>query len=169
VPVDTATNRALRPITANFFALQLVFGNGARTLYAAGTGSVLPIDTQTDKALPQIRLPSSASSGNIVSSPDGRTVYVTDTQPGVASRSWVVPIATATNTAAAPIDLREPDWSPMIIAVAPDGSVYVGSSRQVDDSAAQTVGLMTVIPSGSRTPRKIARFGGTPVKIVFAP
>ena len=71
-------------------------------------------------------------------------------------------------TAAAPIALREPDWAPVIIAVAPDGSVYVGSSRQIGDSAARTVGLVTVIPSGSTTAREVARFGGTPVKIVFS-
>jgi DNA-binding beta-propeller fold protein YncE len=167
--VNTATNTALRPIAAKFFGLQLAFGDRSRTLYVDGIGAVLPIDARTDKPQRLIRLPSSAGSGTIASSPDGRTVYVTDTQPGVASASWVVPIATATNSAAAPIALREPDWSPMIMAVAADGSVYVGSSRQVHDSAAQTVGLMTVIPSGSTTARKIARFGGTPVKIVFAP
>jgi DNA-binding beta-propeller fold protein YncE len=164
--VETATSKALKPIEPKHFAgLQLALGAGGTTLYVAGNSAVLPIATRTGRQLPLIRLPSSGDSYQIASGPDGRTVYLTD-QNAAATRSWVVRIATATNTASAPISLPGPGWSPWVIAVAPDGSAYVGSKSFGGHGRS---GLVTVIPSGSATAGTVIRTDGTPQKIVFAP
>lgn len=159
LPVNTATNRALKPIVPKNFVrgLQLAFGAGGRTLYVAGVTSALPIDTQTSKPLKQIRLPWASDSYAIASSPDGSAVYAANQDPA-GSKAWVVRINAATNTASTPISLG-PGWGPFIIAVAPDGSACVGSNP----------GTVTVIPSASATGGKHIRIHGAPEQIVIAP
>ncbi len=160
--VNTATNTALKPVK-NFVGLQLAFGAGGATVYVAGFNSVLPIATATNKPLKQIRLPSSGASYGIASSPDESTVYAAN-QNATGSKSWVVPINAAT-ARGTPISLG-PSWGPFIIAVAPDGSVCVGSNR---GSPHRTVGTVAVIPPGSGTVSKVIRIDGAPLQIVVTP
>jgi DNA-binding beta-propeller fold protein YncE len=164
--VNTAANTALKPIRVkNFAGLQLAYAAGGATLYWAGFNSVLAIDTATSKPLKRIFIPGTSDSYIIASSPDGSTVYAAD-QNATASKSWVVRINAATNTAGAPISLGPAGWAPWIMAVAPDGSVYVGSNRSGPNDGP---GMVTVIPPGSAKAGKRIRLNGAPREIVFAP
>jgi hypothetical protein len=167
LPVDTATNTALKPITEkNFGGLQLAFGG--TTLYTGGNNSLLPVDTATNKPLKQIRLPSSSDSYILAGSPDGSTVYAADVN-ATFSKSWVVAINAATNTAGTPVSLGPSGSGPWIIGVAPDGGAYVGSYRGSPNGGPGTAGTVTVIPPGGGTVSKIIRIDGAPRLIVFAP
>jgi DNA-binding beta-propeller fold protein YncE len=169
LPVNTATNTALKPITEkNFFGLQLAFGTGGTALYAASNNSLLPIDTATNKPLKEIRLPSSRDSYILAGSPDASTVYAADVT-ATGSKSWVVPINAATNTAGTPVSLGPSGWGPWIIGVAPDGGAYVGSYRGSPNGGPGTAGKVTVIPPGGGTVSKVIRIDGAPRQMVFAP
>jgi DNA-binding beta-propeller fold protein YncE len=165
LPVNTATNRALKPIVPkNFFGLQLAFGAGGGILYVAGFNSALPVDTRTGKPLKQIRLPGASDSYSIASNPAGSAVYAANQTPTWGEhigKAWVVRINAATNTASAPISLG-PGWGPFVMAVAADGSACVGSNRDGG-------GTVTVIPSASATVGKHIRIHGSPQNIVIAP
>jgi len=166
LPVSTATNTALRPITLrNFFGTQFAFAADGATLYTASNDAVQPVDTATNKPLKRIRLPSTSDSYIVAGSPDASTVYAADNNAKF-TKSWVVPINAVTNTAGTPIKLRPAGWAPWIVAVAPDGSAYIGIVR---DSPNGGPGMVTVVSSAGATAGTVIRTGGAPREIVFAP
>jgi DNA-binding beta-propeller fold protein YncE len=166
LPVSTVTNTALKLITMkNFGGFQLAFGAGGATLYTAGNISVLPVETATNKPLKLINLPHSSDTYILSSNSDASAVYAADNN-ATFSKSWVVPINAATNTAGTPVSLGLAGWGPSIMAVAPDGSAWVGSDRISEYSGP---GMLTVISPGSKTAGKNIRLSGVPTEIVFVP
>jgi len=166
LPVSTVTNTALKLIAVkNFGGFQLAFGAGGATLYTAGNISVLPVETATNKPLKQIKLPHSSETYILSGNSDASAVYAADNN-ATFSKSWVVPINSATNTAGAPVSLGLAGWAPSIMAVAPDGSAWVGSDRISEYSGP---GMLTVVSPGSATAGKAIHLDGVPTEIVFVP
>jgi YVTN family beta-propeller protein len=77
----------------------------------AGSGTVIPIRTATNTALPPIK--AGRAPDTIAITPDGKTVYVANY---VYQRGTVTPIRTATNTALPPIKVGR---LPSAIAITP--------------------------------------------------
>jgi len=164
--VAPRTGTALKLIAVkNFSGFQLAFGAGGATLYTAGNVSVLPVETATNKPLKQIKLPHSSDTCILSSNSDASAVYAADNN-ATFSKSWVVPINSATNTAGAPVSLGLAGWAPSIMAVAPDGSAWVGSDRISEYSGP---GMLTVVSPGSATAGKAIHLDGVPTEIVFVP
>ena len=102
-PILTATGTALKPIRIGKeygqISSAIVFRPDGKTAYVlsstvlgGGSGTVTPIRTATNTALPTDRRGQDPRA--IAITPDGKTVYVTNYQSGT-----VTPIRTATNTA----------------------------------------------------------------------
>jgi len=86
----------------------------------AGSGTVTPIRTATNTALPPIK--AGDNPDFIAITPDGKTAYVANY---VYHRGTVTPIRTATNTALPPIKTGR---TPAAIAITPDGkTAYVAN------------------------------------------
>ncbi|MGO8960039.1 MAG: hypothetical protein ACLQFR_22115 [Streptosporangiaceae bacterium] len=144
VPVDIATNSALRPVKIpGHSSLSIAITPNSKTVYVAdsedGLGStrtryVTPVRVATNVALKPIKF-SGGRFGfldSVAISPDGRTAYVLDAvQGGKAYSNVVTPISTATNTALKPIRIKAPGFAEKVI-VSPDGrTAYVLSSLAV--------------------------------------
>jgi hypothetical protein len=157
VPIRTATNTALPPITLPahlggqpFDVALTPTGKTAYVIYDVQPGppysnSVIPIDLATNTALAPIALPAPGAASGLVIAPDGGTVYV-------ESAGGVTPIKTATNQAEAPIDLPKSAGYAYSIAMTPDGKmIYVLTPRGVVPirTASRTVLPMIKIPNQS--------------------
>jgi YVTN family beta-propeller protein len=119
----------------------------------AGLGTVTPIRTATNTALPPVN-----AGGNpdfIAITPDGTTAYVANY---VYQLGTVTPIRTATSTALSPIKTGR---SPAAIAITPDGTTaYVANF----DS-----GTVTPIRTATNTALPPIKVGRDPVNIVITP
>jgi YVTN family beta-propeller protein len=146
IPIRTATNTVLAPITVGQDPRALAITPDGKTIYVTNyqSGTVTPILTATNTALAPIRV-----GGNpwaIAITPDGKTAYVANLQSGT-----VTPILTATNTALAPIRVGRDPWP---IVVTPDGSTaYVlngGSGTVTPIRTATNTALAPInVPEGS--------------------
>ena len=118
IPVDTATNKAGKPVRAGL-GLQVAITPDGKTAYVLNGGAftVTPVSTATNTVGRPIHLPRSSFEPSFIAiTPDGKTAYV-------ACQHAVVPISTATNTAGKPIPVG---FSPTAIAITPDGkTAYV--------------------------------------------
>src|SRR5215469_8195293 len=103
VPVNTATNRAGRPIRMSGGVGDIAFTPDGKTAYVASSGindlpgKVTPISTATNTPGRPIRFQGAAS--GVAITPNGRTAYV-------STADKIVPISTATNTAGKPIHIN---------------------------------------------------------------
>jgi DNA-binding beta-propeller fold protein YncE len=98
---------------------------------------VTPVSTATGKAGKPIQLGYEAENGNayIAITPNGRTVYVTESGPYRAGDT-ITPISAATNKAGKPISVGQ--W-PVAIAITPNGrTVYVASTGSGPGGCAPT-------------------------------
>jgi YVTN family beta-propeller protein len=146
IPIRTATNTALTPITVGQDPRALAITPDGKTIYVTNyqSGTVTPIRTATNTALAPIKV-----DGNpwaIAITPDGKTAYVANLQSGT-----VTPIRTATNTALTPIKVGRDPWP---IAITPDGSTaYVlngGSGTVTPIRTATNTALAPInVPEGS--------------------
>jgi YVTN family beta-propeller protein len=121
VPVDTATNRAGKPIRVGSAPDAIAITPDGKTAYVAdgNAHSVTPIDIATNTAGQPIQ--TGEWPGPLAVTPDGKTVYVADN-----GADTVTPISTATGTAGAPIKVQS---TPFVLAVTPDGrTVYAISA-----------------------------------------
>ena len=120
VPIRTADNKILKPITTGVAVTGMVFTPDSRKLYAASwNGKVVPIRTATNTMGKPIVLQSYYIGVTISTalSPNGRTLYA-------VSRNTLTPISIATDTAGTPI--RLPEWGGSVV-ISPDGrTAYVG-------------------------------------------
>jgi DNA-binding beta-propeller fold protein YncE len=124
VPVVTATNTPLRPITFKgpWAPTTVAITPDSKTAYvfspsnnAAEWGEVTPIRTATNTALKPIKV-RGLSNGQILVSPDGGTLYVS----GSPRNNQVTPISTATNRRLAPITIKA---GVNRMALSPDGRI----------------------------------------------
>ena len=118
IPIGTATNTALRSIPIGHAwpsTMNIAITPDSRTAYVANasTGTITPIRTATDTALPRIRLADGA--GPIAITPDGRTAYVI-AGSGPGRTGTVIPIRTATNQVLRAITVSN---LPSVIAITP--------------------------------------------------
>ena len=112
-----------------------------------GSGTVTPITTATNTAGKPVKV--GLHPGQIVITPDGKTVYVD------SYRGTVVPIRTATNTAGQAIRAGQGG----ALAVTPDGkTVYVASYGQ---------GIITPIRTATGTAAKPVKVGRHPAAIAI--
>jgi YVTN family beta-propeller protein len=95
-PINTATNRALKPIKVGNYASAIVITPDGKTVYVGSGPGVTPFSTVTGKAGKSIRIRNGADM--IAITPNGKTAYVLN--PGA---STVTPINAATNKASTPI------------------------------------------------------------------
>lgn len=101
-PIDTATNRAGRPIPVGPLPEGLTFGPGGKTLYVtdAGDSTVTPVNVADGTAGQPISFGQGESNWNAtVITPDGKTVYV-------LNGSQLIPIDTTAGVAGTPIALH---------------------------------------------------------------
>jgi DNA-binding beta-propeller fold protein YncE len=153
VPIRTATNTALAPITlpkhtGGFLFDIAITPNGETAYVVAGAGgkayssSVIPIDTATNTTLAPIRLKAWGEALSVVISPSGGTAYV------LTPRA-VTPINTTTNKAGPPIYLPDSIGYASDIALTPNGrTIYVLASRGVIPirTAGRRVLPMIIVP-----------------------
>ena len=112
IPVDTASMRALPPVTTrdDTGMGRIAVAPDGRTAYLLSfqqgiTGQVLtPIDTRTNTALPPIMVPASVTDSSITISPDSRSAYLY-TGPGIMA------IDLTTRTVRWTVKLGSPIWS----------------------------------------------------------
>ena len=182
-PIDTATNTPGEPIEVGVRPRAIVITRDSRTAYVVNQsrpqpppwhdyeaekrglpqpvpdfrGTVTPIDTATNT--PGAPIDVGDEPFAITVTPDGKTVYVANTwantgRPASASGT-VTPIATATSTPGAPIQVGSQPWA---FAITPDGkTAYVinFNSHSVTPIATATNMPGPPIPVG-RGPRAIA-------------
>jgi YVTN family beta-propeller protein len=146
IPIRTATNTALTPITVGQDSRAFAITPDGTTIYVTNyqSGTVTPVRTATNTALAPIKV-----GGNpwaIAITPDGKTAYVAN-----ALSDTVTPIRIATNTALAPIRVGR---DPLAIAITPDGTTaYVlnnGSGTVTPIRIATNTALAPInVPEGS--------------------
>jgi DNA-binding beta-propeller fold protein YncE len=137
-PVNTATNTAGRPIHTTREPFDIAITPDGKTAYvlsrSAGipTRSVLtPINTATNAPGQRVYLNGLGGDGFIAITPNGKTAYV------LAGTYTVHPIATASNVAGPPIQLKSDCQSKLssaqdVMAITPDGkTVYVACQGAV--------------------------------------
>jgi DNA-binding beta-propeller fold protein YncE len=134
-PIDTATNTPGPPVPIGRGPGLIAMAPDGRTAYVTSDESiVVPIDTATGTPGAPIRVGVTGPGlhdqpdGNAIT-PDGRTVYVANTWENTgrpaSAPGTVTPIATATNTPGAPIEVGSQPWA---FAITPDGrTAYVAS------------------------------------------
>jgi YVTN family beta-propeller protein len=147
-PVNTATNKAGKPIGVGSAPQQIAITPNGRTVYVAdgGTDAVVPIDTATNKAGKPIGVGSAPQ--QIAITPNGRTVYVAD-----GGTDAVVPIDTATNKAGTPIKVGA---GPLAIAITPNGkTAYV-----ITDHSAAGTSFVTPVNLATGKAGKPIKVGG---------
>ena len=118
-------------------------------LYVADSRGVTPVNTVTGKASPPIKV--GRGPDQIVITPDGRTLYVTNTEGTTIS-----PITVATGKAGHPIRVGA---GPFWLVVAPDGkAVYVLSDNS-----------MTAVSTKANQPGRPVRLHGFPQRMAITP
>jgi YVTN family beta-propeller protein len=160
IPIDTATNKAGKPIRVGF-GFQIAITPDGKTAYVLDPNNfkVTPISTATNTAGKPIPIGRSRNDGPwfIAITPDGKTVYVANT-----GRNTVVPIQTATNTAGRPIPVSP---GPEGIAITPDSkTAYVVSEPPHGGN-----GAVTPISTATNTPGKPIPVSGISFEIVITP
>jgi YVTN family beta-propeller protein len=130
------------------------------TLYVLnqGDGTVTPIDTVTNKpgkAIPLATPGSHDGAGPMAITPNGRTVYVLNTNPNVESAT---PISTATNKSGRPIPVA---GIPAAIAITPNSkTAYVAN---------MIGGSLTPINTATDKPGGAINVGGEPYAMAITP
>jgi YVTN family beta-propeller protein len=164
IPISTATNTALRPISLKYFAGGLdgiAISPDGRTVYVASARWIVAISTSASTMVKAIRIPAAAA-GPVTIDPDGRTAYVLSSESDT-----VTPIDLATNTALKPIGTA---GLPVFCAFSPDGkTAYVGTTRTF--TGGHGAGRDAVIPIQTATDQvgKPINVGGDPAAIAIAP
>jgi len=133
VPIDTATDTAGAPIYAGLVPTAIAIAPDGQTAYVVNqiSDSLTPIDLATDKAESSILPLTSPKNGGselagIAITPDGQTAYVVNDRWLSSTPNEVVPVDLATGKAGTPIQLGDPQGTPLNIAIAPNGlSAYV--------------------------------------------
>ncbi len=133
VPIDTATDTAGAPIYAGLVPTAIAIAPDGQTAYVVNqiSDSLTPIDLATDKAESSIFPLTSPYNGDtelagIAITPDGQTAYVVNDRWLSSTPNEVVPVDLATGKAGTPIQLGDPQGTPLNIAIAPNGlSAYV--------------------------------------------
>jgi len=182
-PIDTATNTPGEPVEVGVRPRAIVITPDGRTAYVVNQsrpqpppwhsyeaekrglpqpapdprGTVTPIDSATN--VPGKPIDVGNEPFAIAVTPDGKTVYVANTWENTgrlaSGQSTVTPIATATNTPGAPIEVGSGPWA---FAITPDGTTaYVINfySHSVTPIATATNTPGPPIPVG-QGPRAIA-------------
>ncbi len=168
VPISTATNKALKPITLDTPAcpqptsivcstFDPVISQDGKTVYVLWGDLVFPIRTATNKALPPIAMPVHMRNGFnyghpefMAITPDGRLAYV------ATGNKTVVPVRLATGKVLKPIALP---GAPEAMAITPDGAtVYV-----------TVPGLVVPISTATNAAGQPIRVGNQPNIIVITP
>ena len=142
-PIATATNTPGPPITVSHpyttdYLTAFAITPDGETIYVASDVSsdiadgswtlVTPIMTRSNTAGPSFTAGLGSSSA-IAITPDGKTAYVANWTPFAVGPGTVTPIATATNTAGAPITVG---GAPRAIAITPNGkTAYVLTMARV--------------------------------------
>ncbi len=163
VPVRTATNTALKPITLVARPYQLtgiaITPNG-KTAYVTTAdpgggqqGMVIPVDLATGTVQKPITLIGAPGATGIAIAPDGRTAYL------VAGLK-VIPVDLATGTELAPIELPAHGQAFVIVIDPHGGTAYVPSAES---------DTVTPIDLATDTALKPIRTAGLPEFVAFAP
>jgi YVTN family beta-propeller protein len=161
IPVNTATNKAGKPIRTGF-GFQIAIRPDGKTAYVLNPSAftVVPVSTATNTAGKPIPVGRSGidSPSFIAITPDGKTVYVANT-----GRHTVVPVSTATNTAGKPIPVGS---GPQAIAITPDGKTAYVVSYPTSGNGPATV---TPISTATNTVGKPIRVGFGSFEIAITP
>src|SRR5215813_10038232 len=129
----------------------------------SGSGTVTPIRTATNKALPRIKLGKGRRPCAIAITPDGKTAYVASYGPGPGFSGTVTPIRTATNTALRPVRVGT---DPRAIAITPDSNTaYVITFGSV----ARCPDRVTPIRTATNMALPPVHVGGCPIAIAITP
>jgi DNA-binding beta-propeller fold protein YncE len=138
VPVNTATNKAERPIPVPGGG-RIIIAPDRRMAYVH---VVVPISTATDKARKPIQI--SGGAGAIAITPDGKTAYVT-------GRQTVTPISLAAGTAGKPITLQGVDLD--VITILPTARRTTRPGRRPRSSSSTSPRTRRGSPSGPSSTR----------------
>ena len=124
--VNLVTRTVLRPVRlSSAIPLgEMAIAPNGKMAYAIQPDVLVPIRAATGKALKPIQLGNGYSATSIAIAPDSRTAYIASD-----SSAKVIPVNLVTNTALAPIVLRDlPGGGAFSIAITPDGrTAYVVS------------------------------------------
>jgi YVTN family beta-propeller protein len=154
--IDLATRQAGAAIAVGASPRTIAITPDGATAYVVGSGTVTPIRTADNAALPPIAV--GRGSRAIAITPDGGLAYVLNTDSGS-----ITPIRTSDNAALTPIRL---DGLPRSIVISPDGRfAYVTLTR----SGARAGGFLVPIRIGSNTALRAIRIGGRPSALAIAP
>ena len=153
VPINLATGTAGGPINAGTTG-SIAFSPDGTAAYMvnanADNGTVTPIDTATNT--PAKPIPVGPSPGDIVITPDGKTLYV-------STGNGVVPISTATGTAGTPIR----GLHPTDLAITPDGkTLYVTGQTG-------RMARLTAVSTATNRPGRSAPIPALPSQMVITP
>lgn len=162
-PISTATKTAGNPIKIvhqyDQGTGQVVITPDGRTVYVLdSSGTVTPISTATNTPGKPIELGQGQGAGSEMAiTPDGKTLYVLMFTVGPGP-SYLIPIATATNTPLRRIAL---DINATAIVITPDGKTayVVGQPLKVSRAGQQIE--VTPIPTATSTPSKPISTGTT--------
>lgn len=126
VPIRTATNTALPPITSTVDE-PMTISPDSKTGYLPAYDGVMPVNLITDTEGKLIKLPMSQFGYQLVISPSGRTLYALPGLPLKAGTNQVFPITTATDATQTPIRLGSASrWIADGEVFGPDGqTLYV--------------------------------------------
>ena len=133
VPLDTATDTAGAAIDVGAAPSGIAIAPNGQTAYVVNEISdpLTPIDSATDKAeSPVYPVVSPYRPGpeltGVAITPNGKTAYVVNERFNGSAPNEVVPVDLATGKSGTPIQLGDPQGTPLNIAIAPDGlSAYV--------------------------------------------
>jgi len=188
VPIDTATQRAGRPITLSFpcppgspmrlsncpvVPRDVAIDPNGKTAYVSFDGGVFTINLARRAAGKPIRIP--CECGVMAFTPDRNTLYVVDPFPIAAGQppkfqaAIVTPIRTATNTALAPIKLPLLRMGVLLdIAITPNGK-----TAYIVDAVGGWPYANVVFPIDIATNRKLApirlKARGLSTRLVVSP
>jgi YVTN family beta-propeller protein len=144
--ISTATNTVVKTFAHDADFNGIVMDPNGRTAYLLP--SMIPIRTATNTALPPIRLPGGTAvidPDAMAFSPDGRTGYIAELNPGTVSV-----IRTATDTVTTTIKVGA---GPASIALSPDGA-----TAYVVNDVSDTVSVISTAASRVIKTIKVGRF-----------
>ena len=175
IPVSTVTNTAGKPIRVGRDATQILITPDGKTAYVLGAfGTMTPIATATNTPGKAIKAGQGTGGGDsyqMAITPDGKTLYVIPPTPYGAASSYVIPIATATNTPGKPIKIKGADA--FAIVMNPDGrTAYVlGESTTGNDLVSPGGHGNEIIPiaTATNTPGKPVSVGGAALALAITP
>jgi DNA-binding beta-propeller fold protein YncE len=157
--INTASDRASRPISIGRSPSDLVITPNGRAVYVSLAAGVITISTAHNTVGKVIN--AGIHPGFLVVTPDSRTVFVADEDGSV------IPISTGRDAAGAPVaDVTRADSNPDAMAVSSDGSLLYVITMTVGTTNGQVIAVRTATDKPSGAPMRV---GPDPTRIVLTP